>query len=228
MLGFIFVIIWGIIWGFATNKVIENKGYDENWFWWGFLFGFIALIVACAKPVAPRETYTRSAYPDYNDGRARLSNAISTPSSSSWICKRCGRRNYSHEYTCKCGMTKTNNFNTNKNSKPAVQMVIKDESQNTPKDTEKENLEKLKSYKELLDMGAITEFEFKEHKERLLNLAPPTEVSNNPPPKIDDRVWPVLVNDDSSKTATTYWTCKKCRRNNDMSRRTCINCGEPK
>lgn len=44
------VVIWGLIWGFATKKVIENKGYTENWFWWGFFFGFIALIVALTKP----------------------------------------------------------------------------------------------------------------------------------------------------------------------------------
>ena len=24
------IIIWGCIWGVATNKVIENKGYYEN------------------------------------------------------------------------------------------------------------------------------------------------------------------------------------------------------
>ena len=43
------VIIWAIIWGIATNKVIQNKGYEENWFLWGFLFGVIAFIVACTK-----------------------------------------------------------------------------------------------------------------------------------------------------------------------------------
>ena len=43
-------IIWGIIWGFATNAIIHNKGYDENWFWWGFFFGIFALIVALTKP----------------------------------------------------------------------------------------------------------------------------------------------------------------------------------
>jgi hypothetical protein len=43
-------IIWAIIWGIATNKVIQNKGYEENWFLWGFLFSFIAFIVACTKP----------------------------------------------------------------------------------------------------------------------------------------------------------------------------------
>lgn len=30
------VIIWGVILGVETQKVIENKGYSENWFWWGF------------------------------------------------------------------------------------------------------------------------------------------------------------------------------------------------
>lgn len=49
----IYLIIWavqGAIWGFATNKIVENKGYDENWFWWGFFFGLIALLVALSKP----------------------------------------------------------------------------------------------------------------------------------------------------------------------------------
>ena len=225
----IFLLLWGVIWGFATNKVIENKGYDENWFWWGFFFGFIALIVTCAKPVAPRENNDRPIYPEYNDGRASLRSATaSTPTSSSWICKKCGRRNFSYEYKCKCGMSKSSNFNPNistKNTSP-VQTIIKED----PKDQEKENLEKLKAYKELLDMGAITEEEFKEHKERLLNNSISAEPSKPEPKKIDDRVWPVLVNDDNSisKPQKTYWTCPKCRKNNDLSRRTCLNCGEPK
>ena len=49
-------IIWGIVWGFATGAVIKNKGYDDNWFWWGFFFGFIALIVAVAKPENRKQT----------------------------------------------------------------------------------------------------------------------------------------------------------------------------
>ena len=43
-------IIWGVVWGYATKAVINNKGYDDNWLWWGFFFGFIALIVAATKP----------------------------------------------------------------------------------------------------------------------------------------------------------------------------------
>lgn len=42
-------LIWCIIWGIVVNKVIENKGYQENWFWWGFFFGIFALIVALTK-----------------------------------------------------------------------------------------------------------------------------------------------------------------------------------
>lgn len=49
-------IIWGVVWGYATKAVIKNKGYDDNWFWWGFFFGFIALIVAVAKPENRKQT----------------------------------------------------------------------------------------------------------------------------------------------------------------------------
>ena len=42
-------LIWCIIWGIVVYKVIENKGYQENWFWWGFFFGIFALIVALTK-----------------------------------------------------------------------------------------------------------------------------------------------------------------------------------
>lgn len=33
MVYFIGIIIWGVVWGYATKAVINNKGYDENWFW---------------------------------------------------------------------------------------------------------------------------------------------------------------------------------------------------
>lgn len=47
-----FVVLIGqcCVWGWAVNKVVKNRGYDENWFWWGFFFGLIALIVALTKP----------------------------------------------------------------------------------------------------------------------------------------------------------------------------------
>lgn len=29
--------------------ILKNKGYNDNWFWWGFFFGFIAALVAATK-----------------------------------------------------------------------------------------------------------------------------------------------------------------------------------
>lgn len=37
-------IIGGVIWGFATQAVIENKGYYDNWFWWGFSSDLLHLL----------------------------------------------------------------------------------------------------------------------------------------------------------------------------------------
>lgn len=88
----------GSIWGVVTRNIIRNKGYKENWFWWGFLGGLIAVIVALSKP------------------------------------------DISNKYV------------------PV----------NTPTDEEFENLKKIKAYKELLDVGAITQEEFEDRKNKLL------------------------------------------------------------
>ena len=46
-------VIWGFIWGYATKSVMMNKGYDEDtagvWWLYGFLFSFIAFLVAFSK-----------------------------------------------------------------------------------------------------------------------------------------------------------------------------------
>jgi len=88
----------GSIWGVVTRNIIRNKGYQENWFWWGFFFGLIAVIVALSKP------------------------------------------DISNKYV----------------------------PFNTPADAKFENLKKIKAYKELLDVGAITQEDFEERKDKLL------------------------------------------------------------
>ncbi len=45
-----FIILYSIIFGVVTKKVIYNRGYSDNWFWYGFIFGVFALIVAFSKP----------------------------------------------------------------------------------------------------------------------------------------------------------------------------------
>lgn len=47
------VIIWGVIWGVVAQAVVKNKGYAEEatkYFWLGFFFSFIPVIIAATKP----------------------------------------------------------------------------------------------------------------------------------------------------------------------------------
>ena len=50
LVAIIVLLVKGCVWGFVTQTIIENKGYYENWFWWGFFFGLIAVLIALSKP----------------------------------------------------------------------------------------------------------------------------------------------------------------------------------
>ena len=95
ILAIIIAIVWGIFWGAMTNKIIENKGYDENWFWWGFFFGLLAFIVALTKADAPR----------YTPINAAASLDERTLQNGGWKCP-CGRVNPAYTGTCACGRSK--------------------------------------------------------------------------------------------------------------------------
>lgn len=89
----------GCIWGVVTNKIIENKGYNENWFWWGFFFHFFALIVAATRP---EYRYREDSEPSWMQPDTPDRRIISQ---GGWICS-CGRTNPSYTGTCACGATK--------------------------------------------------------------------------------------------------------------------------
>lgn len=206
----IILLTWAVIWGAATKKVIENKGYTEDWFIWGFLFGFIAFIIACTMPI-----YSEKKSPDWSnsEGKSSLAGISTTP--KRWKCNKCGKINYPYVGTCSCGAPKG----------------WVPEGWTAPEDnkTELENIQKLKEYKELLDMGAISETEFNQQKERLLNpAAAVAPVSTSIPPKEPDVIMPVLVESAPKKKAVTSWTCKACGYKNPLTRRSCYQCGEPK
>ena len=147
-------IINGVVWGIITQLIISHKNYDENWFWWGFFFGFIAVIVAAVKPVnrSYYETKILSSVAMEKHDNDILKN-------SGWKCKKCGRVNPSYTGTCACGNTKANNVAA-VSSKPAAPQPAKEPDQ----------FQAIRKYKELLDDGIIGQEEFDKKKNELLNL----------------------------------------------------------
>ena len=162
-----FLAFWGIVWGCVTQKVIDNKGYDDNWFWWGFLFGVFALIVACTKP---QNTYTPSNEPSiYDRYMASKAEKESQPIiSNTWRCS-CGRINPAYVGTCVCGTSqhklKKEQEDIARAKKQAEQEKMNQEHR---EQNRLDNLKLLKEYKELLDSGIITQEEFDQKKSELL------------------------------------------------------------
>ncbi len=219
MIYFIGVVIWGIIWGVVCNKVIENKGYDENWFWWGFFFGFIAFIVALTK--SDNHHYYEQV-DQYGNVKTDINSALSAAAreksneqimrAGGWKCNNCGRINSSATGTCACGWTKEQSY------KNKIEEDKQDEQISTAAlITENANLEILKKYKELLDMGAINQEEFDKKKKEILGAGNTdiTDVAETAEKEIQQE----------EKMPPTSWTCYNCGRENDLDRKSCKFCG---
>lgn len=101
--------VYSSIWGWAVNRVIENKGYRENWFWWGFFFGIIALIVALTKPNIPRTASNTGYYKGYGIKTTNIPGG--------WKCTHCGAVNAGYVGTCGCGCNRAGNMSIKANGK---------------------------------------------------------------------------------------------------------------
>lgn len=181
MLYFIITIVLAVIFGFATKIVIENKGYDDNWFWWGFFFGIIALIVACAKPQnIDYSSYNSQPFqPTYTSYQtsygSNLSNAANKAynekllASGGQTCS-CGRVHASYVSSCSCGKSKREVKNAE--FKKEQGEVIKQEEAKKKSEIidESSKVSAIKEYKELMDAGIISHEEFEAKKKQLLGL----------------------------------------------------------
>lgn len=197
---FVYFIIWlisALIWGFIVRKVAENRGYyNDNSFWWGFFLGLIGLIVILTRP--ERRTY--SGYSQYSAPSAsstqtgawicpncgtqnRLSNTCITCAkqrpgprggTEGWRC-RCGRTNASYVGTCSCGLLKPMPGAAPSNV-PAPQTNVQTSSSapvtnvNSSDVKAGSKFDEVKSYKELLDAGIISQEDFDKKKAELLGL----------------------------------------------------------
>lgn len=213
-------IVYGVIWGWACNKVIENKGYNENWFWWGFWFGFIAFIVALTKPDINYNTYNEvDRYGNVNPyGDSKLSQMAKERTEAEimrnggWKCSNCGRTNTGLVGTCACGWTKYQS--ENKVEETTQIEETKKEKQNS-RNVESENLDILKKYKELLDMGAISQEEFDKKKNEILSAG--NSVVQSDIEKKEEV--------EEEKEDPTSWTCSNCDKKNTLDRKSCKYCG---
>ena len=155
----IIVLVYGIIMGFATKAIIENKGYNDNWFWWGFFFGIIALIVAAARPQCVSSIEMNRGLAEEQEKQNELKRKDGRMlQEDGWKCI-CGQLNASYVGTCSCGRTRAD-----------VEDLKKKKEQEQNQAGESERLKQLQQYKALLDCGALTEEEFTAKKKQLLNL----------------------------------------------------------
>ena len=172
MIGFILfmllmIFIHGSIFGLATNRVLENKGYDDNWFWWGFFFGLIALFVALSKP---ENHYTSTtSYSDHPLMKQTMER--DTLNNGGWKCYYCTSINAFNVTSCACGHNREDTERQNKNIANLKASRAAAKSKATTQSAMKEELNTIDiiaKYKELLDSGAITQEEFETKKKSLL------------------------------------------------------------
>lgn len=140
---FLWAVIKGLIWGFATAAIRNKRGYGRRWFWFGFFLGLIPFIIACcipAKPVDPSEERDRL----LANQKARDYLARSTVAGGGWQCS-CGRVNAAYVSTCTCGLGKRQNDTSGSLTAKTEQQVL---------DTE------LKKYAMMLDSQVISQAEY--------------------------------------------------------------------
>lgn len=162
-------LIWAVVWGLVTDKIIKNKGYENNWFWWGFFFGWIAFVLALTKPDI--NTQQNNSHQYDNSYQNNTNSPLSAESAKRrreeqiragfWECS-CGSFNPPYCTTCLCGRTPKDVIAEKKN--------IQNVQPTKKEDEELKNINLLKEYKELLDAGVITQEEFEQKKAKILNL----------------------------------------------------------
>ena len=214
----------GVAFGFACRAIIYNKGYSENWFWWGFFFGWIAIVVALTKPdIRSQQGY--NAPLSALDQSAKERDEAYTLNHGGWRCYNCRSVNLSYVGTCQCGMTRTES----KDKELEVQQLAlernkKIEEAKKPKTVAESSEDAIKlaeaitKFKELLDMGVITQEEFDEKKNSLLSNAKTVEEEAS-------------ENTDSGNIAeatNSNWNCANCGHENDASTKCCSYCGSIK
>jgi len=165
-------ITWSIIWGCAARTIVINKGYDDEgtkYFWLGFFFAFIAVIVAACKPdnstlfLPSQLSQIARAAEERKISRAAEERKILDE--GGWKCE-CGRLNYHYCSSCVCGKSQREVLNRQKEAEEKAKQLVAANT-NGP---DKTAAQQIKEFKELYDAGIITSEEFEAKKKQLLGL----------------------------------------------------------
>ena len=188
----IYAIVDALTFGFACRAIEKSKGYNDGgaWFLWGTLFSVMALIVVCAKPVKEKERQidtrptcvSNIGIPEVTyDGIPRVfycPNCSSTYNSAEMrrlICQDCKQplipttfisdkwQQFSEERKAELRQRMREGHGLLGQVEMNPEKTVNDTSTFSPAD-------EIKKYKELLDIGAITQDEFETKKKQLLNL----------------------------------------------------------
>jgi len=173
----IYAVVDALTFGFACRAIEKSKGYDDSgaWFLWGTLFNVMALIVVCAKPV------NKEGKPKSYTGVPRIfycPNCNATYGGSKieeLVCPRCKQpliattflrekwQQFSEERKEELRLKMREGHGLLGEVEMIPEKAVDAASAFSPAD-------EIKKYKELLDMGAITQEEFEAKKKQLLNL----------------------------------------------------------
>ena len=160
--------IWGIIWGFTAKAVVTNKGYEDEgtkYFWLGFFFSFIAVIVAAAKPVYQKQDNHQLRSTTFSNTEEERQQEILDD--GGWKCV-CGRVNYYYSSRCYCGKSRSEGDVKKQVTKESKNAEAKKGAAKSKEYSEAERIRLIKDYKKLLDTGILTQEEFDKKKEQLL------------------------------------------------------------
>lgn len=194
---FVSALIWGFV---TRKVAENKGYYNDNSFWWGFFLAMIGLIVVLSRPdnrrytvkpmgatpSAPSESWTckncgtqnrlsnTCVTCGYQKSTRRVAGSVAVPNNGVWRCT-CGKTNPTYVGTCSCGLMKPlQGPAPNKVSEPQTDtqpinaMPVASASSSDPKAGSK--FDEVKSYKELLDAGIISQEDFDKKKAELLGL----------------------------------------------------------
>lgn len=159
-IGYLFgVVLVCIICGFISQAIASSRGMDGG-FWWGFWLWIIGIIVVAVRPNDKPVHYQYAPAPKSKQEREKEILAA-----GGWKCD-CGEVNYDYVTSCSCGRSKRDV----EQRRLAARKAAEERKIAETYKPVKTNAEQIREYKELLDIGAITQEEYEAKKKQLLGL----------------------------------------------------------